>query len=265
MKKLNILSITAYDNSPAWKLDADGHVVLKDGNPVYLNASGQEMVVAHDTISRLNGEAKSHREAKEALETKLKAFEGIDVDKARKAIETVGKLDAKQLIESGKVDEVRQQITAQFTAQITDKDKAFNELQNKYDSMQINNVFAGSEFVRNNIAVPADMFEATFRNYFKVENGQISAYGKDGNRLLSKSKAGEYATPEEALQLLVDAHPQKNVILKADVGNGSGSNGGGGNRGGTRNIKRSEFDTLSPVKKAEVAALVGKGEMTLTD
>jgi hypothetical protein len=268
MKKkiFNLLTRTVYDNSTGWKLDADGHIVLKDGNPVYLNSSGQELSIAPDTITRLNSEAKTHREAKENAVNALKAFEGLDALQARKAIETVTKLDAKQLIDAGKVDELKHQITSQFTTQITEKEKAYAELQSKYDSILINNIFAGSEFLRNNIAVPRDMLEATFRNNFKVEDGQVHGYGKDGNRLLSKSKHGEYATAEEALQLLVEAHPQKDIIMKADLGSGSGSGGNGGNRVNNNVVmKRADFDKLPPVSQAEIAGKLRTGEMQLTD
>ncbi len=55
------------------KLDENGHVVVSDGKPVYVHDDGKE--VAFDavgtvaTISRLNGEAKSHRERAEAAES----------------------------------------------------------------------------------------------------------------------------------------------------------------------------------------------------
>lgn len=61
------------------KLDEQGHAVLQDGKPVYVHDDGKE--VAFDapatvaTITRLNGEAKVHREGKEAAEKALKAFE----------------------------------------------------------------------------------------------------------------------------------------------------------------------------------------------
>lgn len=260
-----LLSSTAYNNTPGWKIDENGSVALKDGNPVYIDSSGNEKYVALDTISRLNGEAKQHREAKEALEAKIKDFEGIDAKKAREALETVSKLEAKQLIDAGKVDEVKNQITQQFNTQMADKDKAYADLSAKYDNMVINNVFANSEFIRNNIAVPRDMFEATFRNNFKVENGEVVVYGKDGNRLYSKERAGEYATPEEALKLLTESHPQKDVILKADVGTGTGNSGGGGGHGSGRTMKRSEFEKLSPQKQAEFASKMRSGEMKIVD
>ena len=60
----------------------DGKVYAEvDGDkPIYIHDDGKEM--PHDaphsvaTIARLNNEAKTHREAKEAAEKALKAFEG---------------------------------------------------------------------------------------------------------------------------------------------------------------------------------------------
>lgn len=248
-----------------WKLDENGNIVMRDGNPVCVNTNGDEQTVSVDTISRLNNEAKTHREAKEAALEKLKAFEGLDAVKAREALETVSKLDANKLIDAGKVDEVKSQITAQLQGQIDEKSKALSDLQVKYDNMIINNLFANSEFIRNNVAVPRDMFEAKFRNNFKVENGQVVVYGNDGNRLYSKDHAGEYATPEEGLRILAEAHPQHESILRANTGSGTGSTGASGGSGGSRYMKRSDFVKLSPVQQSEFAQKMAKGEISLTD
>lgn len=249
----------------SWKLDENNNIVLKDGDPVYVDANGLEKTVGVDTIARLNNEAKEHRVAKEEALTKLKAFEGIDPDKARAALETVAKLDASKLIDTGEVDKLKAQITQQFQTQLNEKDSAFTELKSKYENMIVDNAFANSDFIRNNVAVPTDMFEAKFRNNFKVENGDVVAYGYDGSRLMSKTRAGEYATVEEAMQILAESHPQKDVILKANPGSGSGSGTGGGSTGAGRYMKRSDFEKLSPVQQADIASKMRKGEIQLTD
>jgi hypothetical protein len=251
--------------SVAWKLDDNGAPVMKDGNPVFVDASGAERTVALDTINRLNSEAKSHRERAESAEVKLKDYEGLDAKQAREALEKLSKLDAKQLIDAGKVDEVKHQITTQFQTQLSEKEARLQALESKHNNLIINNVFANSEFLRNNIAVPRDMVEATFRNNFKVEDGQVIISDRDGNRLYSKERAGEFATPEEGLRILVESHPQKDVILKADIGSGSGSNGAGGASGSGRIMKRSEFEALSGMKQAEAAQKAAKGEIKIVD
>ena len=97
------------------KLDANGHAVLQDGKPVYVGDDGKEIVFdageALSKISSLNAEAKTHREAKEQALNQLKDFEGLDAAKAREAIQKLGDIDSKKLIDAGEVDKVRQQLT----------------------------------------------------------------------------------------------------------------------------------------------------------
>lgn len=249
-----------------WKLDAEGKPEMKDGNPIWIDANGGEISVAGDTINRLNGEARDLRTAKEAAETKLAAFKDIkDPALALKAIETVGKLDAKKLIDAGEVDKLTDTIKAQFTAEATELRKANGELQSKFDNSQINAVFAQSDFVRERLAVPRDMFEASFRSHFKIEDGKIKAFDRDGNQLMSKKNMGSPASPDEALELLVEMHPQKDTILKANTGSGSGNNGGGGGRGGGRFVKRADFEKMTATEQSATAEAMNKGELQIVD
>lgn len=262
--------IGAFDNGAGWKMDGDKIAVDGEGNPIYVGTDGREMSVKHDTISNLNREAKNHREAKETAETQLAKYRSsdgklLDPEIARNAIETVSRIDQKQLIDAGEVDKVRNSIKDEFTSQLTEKDQALAAAQQQIDNMLIDSVFKGSNFVRENLAVPQDMFEAAMRSNFKVEDGKVVAYDKNGNRLMSKKSAGEYADPDEALQILVDSHPQRDTILRAPDASGSGGGGGGGNRGQSRTIKRSEFDGLPDQRKAEISASMAKGEVTIVD
>lgn len=260
-----ILSATAFDNKAGWKTDADGKIEAKDGNPIWVDANGGERVMQANAIETLNSEAKTLRTRAEKAEGSLKAFEGLDAAAAKDAIEKLSKIDQKTLIDAGKVDEVKQQITSQFTAQIAEKDKAYNELQTRFDNAQIAAVFAGSQFIRESIAVPPDMFEATFKSNFKIENGKINAYDRAGNPLMSKQNIGQYAEPEEALSLLVEAHPQRDTILKASGNSGTGNDGKGGTRGGSARVTRAEFNEYSPAKQAEIAGKARAGELTIVD
>lgn len=275
-RKMMLLTTTfavpvAYETGKAgWKMDGDKIALDGSGNPIYVNAAGQEMTVDQNTISNLNREAKTHREAKEAAEASLNKYRDgngklIDPTIAVKAVDTVSKMDAKQLIDAGEVDKVRDQVKAEFTGQLTERDKAIEARDAKINDMTIGGVFANSEFIRENLAIPRDMFEAAMRPFFKVEDGKPVAYDRSGNKLMSKARIGEYADPDEALSLLVDMHPQKDAIIRAPSGGGTGNGGGGGNRGGGRTMKRADFDQLGGADKAAAAAAAGKGELTIAD
>ena len=261
----------AFENKAGWKMDGDKLAVDADGNPIFINAGGQEQSVKGDTITNLNAEAKRHRTDKEQAQAALDKYKGpdgkhVDPDAAIKAIDTVSKIDAKKLIDSGEVDRVREQIRGEFTAQLSEKDKALETLTGENNSLKIARVFDSSDFVRDGLAVPRDMFEATFGKNIKVgANGEIEFYGRDGNRLLSKKAAGEYAKGDEAFELLVEQHPQKDAIIKAPQQGGTGNNGQGGQRGQGRTMKRVDFEALDPGKQAEAAGQMAKGELSVVD
>lgn len=261
----------AFETKVGWKMDGDKLALDGNGNPIYINAAGEESAIKGDTIANLNQEARNHRTAKEKAEGELAKFRDasgklIDPAAAMKAIETVSKIDAKTLIDAGKVDEVRDQMRAEFTAQLSEKDKALGEARSTINDMRISDVFKSSEFLANEVAVPRDMFEATFRRNFKIgDDGKIEAFDANGNRLLSKKNVGEPATGDEALRLMVEQHAQKDFIIKANPGGGSGNNGNGGARGGGGKITRAEFEALDPVQQQATAAKIGAQELTMVD
>lgn len=251
-----------------WKLDADGKIEVKDGNPVWVKEDNSESVIEGGTISRLNGEAKANREraekAEKALE-KFKDFDGLDATKAREALDTLSKLDQKKLVDAGEIDRVREEIGKGYQTQVAEREAKIAEFQSKLDRMMLDNAFAQSDFVRERIAVPPEMFKSHFGQNFKVEEGKIVAYDSTGNKIFSDKRMGELASVDEAFEKLVGNYAHKDSILKAQSQNGTGNTGGGGSRGGVRSMTRAEFDGLPPAKQAEAASLARKGEITLSD
>ncbi|CSF84434.1 DUF6651 domain-containing protein [Shigella sonnei] len=208
------------------------------GLPVYVHDDGKEIgfdaPLATKKITELNGEAKNHRLAKEAAEEKLAKFAAIE--------------DPKKAIEAGQVDQVKAEITKNFQQQL-DEEKQRSQMLEKqlYDSM-IGGSFAGSKYIADKIAIPADLLQARFGQAFKVEEGRIVAYDASGNKIYSRAKPGELAQFDEALEFLVENYPQKDYILKA-----SGNNGGGSRPTqhdiGQKTMKRSAFDALDVAGK----------------
>lgn len=249
-----------------WKLTADGKAIeLKDGNPIWIDDKGNEATMSGDTITRLNGEAKNLRERAEGAETKLAVFKDIDPTKAKTALETMSKIDQKKLIDAGEVDKVKDAIKQEYTGQLTELQTNNQALQSRIDAMTIDGVFAQSEFIRERVAIPRDMFEASMRSNFSVKDGKLQIKDKAGNPIMSKKKIGEYADADEALELLVEAHPQKDTIIKANANAGSGNGGNGGNRGQGSTMKRAEFEKLAPADQGVVSGRVRKGELQIVD
>lgn len=235
------------------------------GCPVYLHEDGKEIgfdaTQAVSKIASLNGEAKSHREAKELAEASLAKFSGIeDPAKALEALGMMTKIDQKKLIDAGAVDQVKAEITKSFQAQLDEANGKAQTLQSQLYNSMIGGSFNGSKFITEKMAIPADFVQARFGEAFKIEDGNMVAYDPSGNKIYSRSKPGELAGFDEALEFLVEQYPQKDHILKA-----SGNTGGGSrpsqHQAGQKTMKRSAFDSLDATAKS--AALADK--VTIVD
>jgi len=242
------------------KLDDQGHVVVQDGKPVYVHDDGKE--VAFDapgtvsTISRLNGEAKSHRERAEAAEQALKGFEGItDPAAALKALSTVKNLDDKRLVDAGEVEKVKAEAIKAIEDRYAPMVKENETLKGQLNSHLIGGAFASSKFIAEKFAAegPAgvEIARALFGNSLKVEDGKVVGYDAQGNKLYSRARPGELASAEEAIELLVDSYPHKNSILKGSGANGGGAGHGGGNGGGKKTMSREQFNQVDPAMRAQ--------------
>lgn len=250
------------------KLDENGNVVVQNGQPVYVHEDGKEApfdaASAVSKISALNREAQGHREAKEAVEAKIKVFEGIeDPESALKALETVKNLKDGELVTAGKVEEIKaaakrsaeEQVAAAARAAV-EREKALQgdleKLQGQLHNELIGGNFGRSKLIAEKFAIPGDLVQARFGQAFKVEDGKVVAYDAAGNKLFSRTRAGEVADFDEALEMLVDQYPYKDHILKGSGASGGGANPGGAG-GGNQGVKQGNFggskeDRLAAIK-----------------
>lgn len=248
------------------KLDEAGHVVVQDGKPVYVADDGKE--VAFDaaatvaTIARINGEAKSNRIEKEAALTALKAFEGLDAQAARRAVDLTKNLDDKRLIDAGEAERVKSEtiaaIEGKYAPVVAERDGLLNDLVTE----KIGGAFARSKFIADKIAVPYDLVESRFGRNFSLDGRKVVAKDNAGNPIYSRANPGELADFEEALSMLVDSYPHKEHILKGSNNGGAGTRTSQGGAGGAKTITRSSFEQMSPMQQA---AAVSKDGFTVVD
>lgn len=252
------------------KLDDKGNAVLQDGKPVYVHDDGKE--VAFDaaatvaTISRLNGEAKSHRERAEAAEGALKPFKDAGISDpvaAAKALNTVKNLDDKKLVDAGEVEKVKAEaikaVEEKYAPIVKERDTFKGQLENKL----VDDVFTRSKFIAEKFAAPGpagiEIARALFARNFKVEDGKPVAVDANGQRIFSRSNPGNHAEPDEALESLIDQYPHKAHILKGSGASGGGANpGSGGGTPGSKTMTRAQFDAASQADRAAFSKGGGK-------
>lgn len=257
------------------EIEGQTYIVMgPKGGPIYVDGGEErEIDVPHTvgTITRLNGEAASHRKDKEALQKQVESFAGIDdPEAAKKALETVKNLDDKQLVDAGEVERVKQAAIAAVEEKYKPYVEKSETLQNRLHNEIIGGRFSRSDFIKEKIAVPADMVQSTFGKHFSVgEDGRPVAKDAHGNVIMSKSRPGEQADFDEALGVLVEGYAHKDHILKGDNQSGTGANRGqnqnGSGTGAGRRMRRTDFDKLSFEQPDKAAELMRKGEIEIVE
>ncbi|QPB42219.1 DUF6651 domain-containing protein [Rodentibacter haemolyticus] len=211
------------------KLDENGNVVVQDGKPVYVYEDGKE--VAYDVpaaaakITALNAEAKTNRERAEKAEADLKAFDGVDVAAAKKALETVKNLDDKKLIDAGEAERVKAEVIKTYDEKLAAANGRAETLEQQLYAEIVGGAFARSKFITEKIILPADVAQAYFGKHFSVKDGKIEAKDSSGNPIYSRERAGELANFDEAMEVLINTYPNKDTILRGNGSSGSGSQG----------------------------------------
>lgn len=225
------------------KVDEEGKVTLKEDKPVYVDQDGQEVALdapkLWGDLKSANNESAGRRVKIEELETQIaelvKKYEGLDdIEAVRKAVETVKNLSDKQIMDAGEVERVKQGIKDGYELQIRqtkeayekaigEKDKVISTKDRQIRDQLVRGSFDRSEYLRDKTVLVPDFAFAYFGDHFDIKevNGQLRAVGMyDGKPIMSLAHPGEIASTEEAIEFLVDKHPQKERILKIQGGGG---------------------------------------------
>lgn len=266
-------------------IDADGKIVFidtDDDNKEYPLDGGAMYVKILD----LGQKNKTQREKRKEAEDTLKLFsavEGINMEdptewitSATGSIKTVKNLDDKQLVDAGKVEEVKQEMRDAYESQLSAKDEAINGIKAQNEvtvnakdgqirKLMVSNRFNTSKYFNGEKSIttlPPDAAEALFGKNFQVveeANNELSlkAFAADGKtELLSKINPGEPADFNEAVSLIIDKYPNRDSILRAIDGGSGGQGGQGGGGTPVNEISKLEAELVQAEKDGDPAKMV---------
>jgi len=236
------------------EVDGKQYAEIQDGKPVYVEDDGAEVAFdapgTRNTITRLNTEAKDNRLRAKAAEDAMKAFEGIDDPAAaKKALETIANLDQKKLVDAGQVEQANAERDKAWQAKLDDITGKAQTFEQQLYAEKIGGSFARSKYIADKLAVPADMVQAAFGQSLKIEDGKVVAYDAQGQKIFSRSRPGELADFDEAIETLVSQYPHRDHILKGSGATGSGAlNGGLVNPNAKGNFGGGKDDRVAAIK-----------------
>jgi len=233
------------------------YAVLDDQGRVLYDNDGKEFAFdaeqTYNKITELQGEAKQHREAKEAAESEKQKLE-----------KQIGDVDLSKMVNQDKLEEVKSEVAKSYESSLEEERNARQALEQRYNTEKLQSSFASSQFVNENLAVPPDMAMATFGQNFEVQDGQLVPKDQQGNVIYSRKNPGSVADFDEAMSQIVEGYQYKDRIMKASNHQGTGGEGGQG-QAPAKTISRSEFEGMNPQQQQEVASSIKEGKAEIVD
>jgi hypothetical protein len=225
--------------------------VILEGMPVLVYDDGREapldFVHLIGSVKTTSNERDKLREKVAAAETAAKAFEGLDVAEARKALETVKTLSAKQLENAAEVKRIQDEAQTTLREQLATKEAehktTVEKLTGDLNEVTLSSSFGNSKFVADKMARPIPLIRSYFGPYFTVQDGAVVTL-VDGKPLMSKQRPGEYANFDEALEYRVMSDPFKDDWIK-------GPNSAGGGAQTTTATQQPPPDNATPLQLLE--------------
>ena len=230
----------------AWKLKQlqNGNFEVRDGKPVFVDdESGSEVAFDYtehvNKVHSLNEENKTTRQKFEAKYNSLKQFEGMSLEEIQKNADAAKTLENIEALKKGELDKLSKTFQANHEEEVrritTAAQNRERELleegaakDQRFNNLTLDNAFTGSQFLKARAGTSVSLIRSHFAPHFKVEaNGTIVGYDSNGDKILSKKNVTRDADFDEALQILAEAHPDRDLFLKPIEKSGGGMSGGG--------------------------------------
>lgn len=227
-------------------LDENGHAVLDEGKPVYVNDDGTKVAAdvpaAFAKIKELNGESAKHRTDANQYKSDFEAYKTgygeVTPEQALAAIEAVKNHNDNDFVPKSQFESRVNELTLAHDTYKDEADlKLSTEIRGREDA-DLGRMIADAKFLKE-VHMTNDAALALYKGNFKFENGIPFGIDTQGNKILSDVSVGNPASVDECLQKFIMARPDINQILKSNHG-GSGSGGGNNNNNGQSSPKTTQ-------------------------
>lgn len=178
--------------------------------------------------------AKSEKAAREALEAKLKEFDGIDPTAVRELLAKQQKAHEEELEKKGQWDALKQNMIkahsedkAKLEAQITELQGALKSRDNTIDELTIGSQFSNSKFLKEETTLAsAAKARALYGNHFELVDGVLTAFDKPKgaqSRAPLVDASGNALDFDSAMRKIIESDPDKDALLRTAAKPGAGS------------------------------------------
>lgn len=187
-----------------------------------------------DASAKLLKELMAFKEKNRELANKLKIYDGLDAEQARKALADAQERERKEMEAKGEYSRIIEQINADNAAKLKEMEEKLTALEQERDRVALENrdkdlvnKFANSQFVRDSLVISGEKVKVLFGSHFEYnDDGELIAYDKPkgaSNRTPLVDNKGINLSFEAALAKIVQADSDWESLAKSNMRSGAGS------------------------------------------
>lgn len=164
---------------------------------------------------------------------KLAEWDGLDIAEVKALIAEKQEIERKKLEAAGQWDALKKQMLdaheaekAKLSEQLSKVEAEKQALAQKIGELTVGNAFGHSAYIANELSWTPSKVRAVFGSHFEYDGDRVVGYDKpagSANRALLVDAKGDPLPFDQALKKLVEADPDRDIMLKSKLANGANS------------------------------------------
>jgi hypothetical protein len=214
--------------------DAKSSSDEKSGDEEKKKPSDSEAVLLKEVMKKKEALRKTEEKVAD-LESKLKQFDGIDVESVRALLNEKKTQETKKLEEKGEWERLKNQIVEEHTKEkqtlaerVAAAEANLSKAASTISELTVGNAFAQSQFIQSELTeswTPAKV-RVVYGQHFEFVDGRVIAFDKPAGaaeRTPLVDSQGEPLSFEQAMRKIIDADPDRDRMLRSKMKQGAGS------------------------------------------
>lgn len=216
------------------KPDDSEKITLSAAEVAALKKAADEATALRKAAEKARKDAEKASKDFTEAQTKLKLYEGIDPEIARKMLADQAAAEEELKLKRGEFEAIRKQMMEKHEAEkkelldrLTNSDSKVERLTQIMENQIVGSHFDTSTFITEETVLTPSKARALYGAHFDVVESAVVGYDKprgEANRAPLVDASGKPLPFKEAIKTIIEADPDKDALLRAKAKPGSGSN-----------------------------------------
>lgn len=198
----------------------------------------KEVMQKKERIQEQESKLESQGQEIAELQSQLKKFDGLDLDRVNALLSEADKAEEKRLEAQGEWNRLKERmaeqhqqevekVTSEFTTQVEELRAQLEASQGSIVELTVGNAFSGSMFINEELVLTPAKARTVYGEHFEVQDGKVVAYDapkSNKERTMIVDANGSPLAFDDAMRKIVDLDADRDALIRSKMKQGANSN-----------------------------------------